>query len=365
MALPRRALGPVAAALLAGLAVLNGALPAPAGASPSAPAASAWKQQKVPAGLKHVVLTGVSCAPRGGRCVTAGYVCARASCGGWEPGRILVTTRPGRRWGVRRSPAPFGSPQAVSCPTASACLITGTKKANGKKTAAILRTVNGGRTWSASPLPTKATLTGLSCPSARTCYAVGTTGGAAASVVIMTRNGGRTWKLRKLPAGVTAVTCASPSSCVALGYGLILTTTDGGTRWLNRHLPRSGDLFSTASCPSARCVAVGTTIDEGAASEATTRNHGATWKLRPGPGFMKDVIAIWCPTPARCTAIGVTLDNAPAIGVSSNGGLSWHYRKDPVRDASLYGVTCDHAGQCVAVGTRNAHRSEPLIIASQ
>lgn len=174
------------------------------------------------------VLTGASCASRGGHCLAVGDLCPRKFCGAWEPGRNLVTSTLGRHWTVRAHPASVGSLQTVACPTASECIVTEIRKASATRTGAILRTANAGRSWSMTVLRRAAALAGLSCPSAKECYAVGSSPTGGRSMLISTKNGGRTWKRKVLTAGLTSITCASPVRCVALGFGLIMSTTDGG-----------------------------------------------------------------------------------------------------------------------------------------
>ena len=67
-----------------------------------------------------------------------------------------------------------------------------------------------------------------------------------------------------VPNGVAVlfgVSCASPSYCLAVGYGdtagMVISTTDGGASWTILTVP-SVETYSGVSCVSAlRCVAVG------------------------------------------------------------------------------------------------------------
>ena len=363
MMLVHRTLSLTAAALLAaGSALLVSAPSASAGTGSSARITGAWKQEPIPAGLNHVVLTGASCAWRGGHCLAVGDLCPRKFCGAWEPGRIVVTSTLGRHWTVRAHPASVGSLQAVSCPTASECIVTGIRKASATRTGAILRTGNAGRSWSMTVLSRAPPLTGVSCPSAKECYAVGSSPTGGRSVLISTKNGGRTWKRKALTAGLTSITCASPVRCVALGFGLIMSTTDGGTHWVRRHLPRSTQFLITASCPSAHCIAVGTSLDMAAASEAVSANSGMSWTAGRGPEFMSELSAIWCPSNTQCAAVGISITNAPGIVVTTNSGRTWANSRIPAQAVALHGVTCTRASRCIAVGQQ---RNGPLILANR
>ena len=73
------------------------------------------------------------------------------------------------------------------------------------------------------------TLRGVACLSPSTCVAVGDSG-----TIVRTTDGGSTWSSQ--PSGTTSVlggvACPSPSTCVAVGNtGTLLRSTDGGSTW--------------------------------------------------------------------------------------------------------------------------------------
>ncbi|MDA8357400.1 MAG: hypothetical protein M0Z95_14165, partial [Actinomycetota bacterium] len=60
----------------------------------------------------------------------------------------------------------------------------------------MLKTADGGSTWSAQILPTQVSrLTGVSCASTSVCEAVGygSSGGSSGGVILGTTDGGSTW----------------------------------------------------------------------------------------------------------------------------------------------------------------------------
>jgi hypothetical protein len=86
----------------------------------------------------------------------------------------------------------------------------------------ILRTTSGGSTWTAERVPaTAASFTDISCPTAGSCAAVGTSIATApeAGLVVLTGDG-NPWKHAAtvtVPQPVAAVSCASVGHCVMAG----------------------------------------------------------------------------------------------------------------------------------------------------
>ena len=102
--------------------------------------------------------------------------------------------------------------------------------------AVILRTQNGGRTWTRT-IPTVAgQLNGIACTDSRHAWAVGTSQTGGHPLVLATTDGGAHWRVqyaaRPLGGELDAVTFADSRHGWAVGHdGLILATTDGGTHW--------------------------------------------------------------------------------------------------------------------------------------
>jgi photosystem II stability/assembly factor-like uncharacterized protein len=59
--------------------------------------------------------------------------------------------------------------------------------------------------------------------------------------------------------------------------GVNLTTSDGGTRWVNRVPDTEPDLFSVSCWSVRRCTAVGRSVWTGQAAVLETADGGATW----------------------------------------------------------------------------------------
>ena len=236
-----------------------------------------------PAGSVGGQLNGVSCAAAKS-CVAVGDYRTAAGAA------ALAESWNGSRWTLSKPPDASGFVVAglnkVSCPSAAYCIAVGNADTN-TGSFAIADSWNG-KTWARTSVPAPAVgkedadLTGVSCPSAKSCVAVGTgtTGRVGGLVSFAEFWNGKTWAAGKIswPKGVSnnllvGVSCASAKSCLAVG-NLDINLNDGGhpgragaTSWngkawtaANVAAPGKGkaSLFTEVSCLSAtNCVAVG------------------------------------------------------------------------------------------------------------
>jgi photosystem II stability/assembly factor-like uncharacterized protein len=93
----------------------------------------------------------------------------------------------------------------------------------------ILKTVNGGTSWSAEPSGTNSKLVSVNFPDAITGYAVGDSG-----IILKTDNGGTTWTVES--SGTTLDLKSVYFTNTQTGYivgngGILLKTSDGGATW--------------------------------------------------------------------------------------------------------------------------------------
>jgi hypothetical protein len=267
--------------------------------TPSAPA--------TPKGSGGGQLLGVSCTAAKS-CVAVGSFFTESG------GAALAESWNGGKWTLSRPPAPKGSVVAelnkVSCTSALHCIAVGSYSSN--TAGFVLADSWNGKIWARMSVPAPAIgkndadLTGVSCPSAKSCVAVGTgtTGLKGGLVSFAEFWSGKTWTTGKIswPKGVSnnflvGVSCSSAKSCLAVG-NLDINVNDGGhtgragaTRWNGRawtatNVPAPGkgktSLFSEVSCPSASaCVAVGQlgpfNTDEGSGLAGFW--NGKSWKL--------------------------------------------------------------------------------------
>jgi hypothetical protein len=224
----------------------------------------------------------------------------------------------GRTWALSRPPEPKGSVAGqlnkVSCTSAAHCIAVGSY---GTNTAGfVLADSWNGRTWARMSVPAPASgkndpdLTGVSCPSAKSCVAVGagSTGRMGGLTSFAEFWNGRSWTAGKIawPKGVsnsllTGVSCTSAKSCLAVG-NVDINVNDGGhsgraaaTMWNGRAwtatkvpAPAKGkvNVFTEVTCPSsASCLAVGQLGPFGTDNGIGLAGfwNGKTWKLVTTP----------------------------------------------------------------------------------
>src|SRR5205085_1972369 len=134
----------------------------------------------------------------------------------------------------------------------------------------LLRSTDGGRTWRRQTSGTAYALSGVACPNASTCVAVGGTcppaitcaAVGAGSTLLRSTDGGRTWSSQPYPLSGTATCLRGAASLRAAlpvvgGGGTLLRSTDGGRTWRRQPSGTTTSLFGVA-CPSpSTCVVVG------------------------------------------------------------------------------------------------------------
>ena len=243
-----------------------------------------WSIMTTPAG-GHVSLAAVSC-PNTKNCFAAGTrnaaVVAKTFIEHWD----------GTHWSIMTSPNPARGGAyltAISCPNTKYCFAVG---ARGSSAQTFVEHWNGARwsiKASANPTghPSYVTLTGVSCANPSICFAVGYAGNSP--FVERWKGNGSRWLISASPTPVPpplptsgseeianvellGVSCASAKSCVAVGYsggsaGSIgaaqsLVEQWNGKRWSIVASPNPTGSVETrlfgVSCPNAAdCNAVG------------------------------------------------------------------------------------------------------------
>ncbi len=300
-----------------------------------------WAVQPVPTpgGATNSFLFGVSCA-------TARTCTAVGSATHANAGTVVLAERLDRnRWTIERLPRPAGRGRrevdylaAVSCPRARSCTAVGfAGNAAGTAGRPLTARFTAAHGWSiaSAPIPTTAKaafLSGVSCPSPRSCAAVGfATSRAGAGVALAERLTADGWALQRIPTPLaatevqlTGVACASPVSCTAAGWfeaggiQVMLTERWDGARWVigrTRYPAGAREVQLTdVACPSSSaCTAVGSFTDTDGLDEPLAEH--------------------WTPH-------GWTIQSTPVLGTPAN-----------LVDAGLAGVSCASAVRCVAVGT--------------
>jgi hypothetical protein len=223
-------------------------------------------------------LYGVSCTSARA-CTAVGGTATRSGL----IGPAIVERWDGRKWSIQPIPTQASATlSAVSCPSVSHCVAVGTSY-GGSGAMPLIEGWDGTK-WSIAQIAKpsgaeEASLSGVSCTSASACIAVGTSDlwkSPQASAVIEAWDGAH-WSIQSAPnpAGVagislSGVSCPSATACVAVGDGLIGRATGGallerwdGTSWSVEPSPNPGPgstPLNAVSCSSPTvCTAVGGT----------------------------------------------------------------------------------------------------------
>jgi hypothetical protein len=220
----------------------------------------------------------------------------------------------------------------IACPAIQLCVAG---DSNGNVVSSTDPT--GGRTaWKVtSPDHADARLSGTFCFSADRCV------GAAYFVAV-----GKALGLAD-PVDVLGLSCPRTDLCVAAGYGVVLTSINGGTSWTKTDL---GDHpIAGFSCPTIHlCVALDT---GGSVAVSTNPTGGAAawkWTLIDGDGrtFDRATSGISCPSDTLCVAVD-NLGNIVTSTHPTGGATAW--KVNAVGRYYLTAVSCPATDLCVAI----------------
>ena len=245
----------------------------------------------------------------------------------------------------------------VTCPTPTSCLAVGESGSGGGSGVthkAFALRWNGSK-WSIVKSPTlpngKAfTLAGESCPSAKSCFAVGGAEFQAFPGAVVARWSGTTWSAADLGVpsygSLTAVSCSSPSSCFATGTDIgasaelkTVVMRWNGTRWTRVPSPNFPQGYENTlddvTCTSATgCLAVGSAslAHQGPFSTLALRWDGKAWSrtrsVDPDPQF--NVLAgVSCSTATNCFAVGSSGSATTPAPIERWKGKTWSMSAHP------------------------------------
>jgi hypothetical protein len=239
--------------------------------------------------------------------------------------------------------------------------------------------------WSIAPTPNPTALSvaefsGVSCPTATNCTAVGDADSAdlTSSQTFVEHWNGTTWTV--VPTDLTvhgqlhAVSCPTATNCTAVGVrgNSALTTAKtliehwNGTTWTIVPSPNPTALplatLTGVSCPtSVNCTAVGFAGNTGLTTVKALIEHwnGTTWTIAASvnPAALPLVLlqGVSCPSATSCTVVGVAEN--PSSGtvrglVERWNGKTWTLvaSPNPTGQAALNAVSCPTATNCTAVG---------------
>jgi hypothetical protein len=231
----------------------------------------------------------------------------------------------------------------------------------------------------------------VSCPSATSCWAVGSAdvqiGGPTLNQVL--RWNGRTWSGVATPnpggtafgaiSEVAGIGCASTAMCWAVGSssGPSGSALNQALRWNGRKwsliaAPSPGGIAAAdvseldgVSCPSAdSCWAVGDYHKGSATLNQVLHWNGRKWRLVTAPnratasGDTNVLSDVWCTSPASCWAVGDSSRGSTHLNqILQWNGRMWSLVPTPEPGgtrggdfSALRGLSCAAVGSCWAVG---------------
>jgi hypothetical protein len=246
---------------------------------------------------------------------------------------LLATAGPASAaggWTVQYPPNPAGSINSslngVSCAVSSTCIAVGGYYVPASNTDLSLAEEWNGSSWVIQPTPNpsgsvSAGFVAVSCPVAAQCEGVGgySTAIAGADSPLAEQWNGTAWAIQSTPAlayggDFSGVSCPSASVCIAVGTAYTSNNTDNlaekwnGTNWSRQIMPTptGGAGLSAVSCPSATsCTAIG---DSGGVSGVTLAEgwDGSSWTIEstPDPHGYGFPLGISCTAVTTCTSTG-------------------------------------------------------------
>ena len=206
---------------------------------------------------------------------------------------LLAESRSGSTWTVVNIPDPgAGQLSGISCKSASACEAVGSF-VSGATTETLAEAWNGS-TWSiqATPNPGGATgsqLSDVSCKSASSCEAVGQFTSGGATQTLAEAWNGSSWAIQSTPnvsgatnSALSGVSCPSATVCEAVGDSstgsnfATLAEVWNGSSWAIQTTPNGGTSFNQLSGVSCTAAAACTAVGNGLAE----RWNGTSWSLQ-------------------------------------------------------------------------------------
>lgn len=278
---------------------------------------ASWTQEVIPAGLKKGA-AGIDCPALNTCYATSGYGVIKTTNGtDWS---LLAGSST-----VTETSAPSTS---ISCPTTLICFVTSGLSLNSSQD--VYETTDGGASWHeiATCASCAGSVTGtiqfnesgISCPSATTCYAPGYESqfGNTSAAMLTTSDGGSTWSVQQGMFGGASTLygsdCLTQTQCWVVGqpsgilgeptYPYVASTTDG-TTWSPYTTGQTssfggGEPGGTISCvSSSACVVVNRLV----VGVFVTTDGGSDWTNEALPSGAGQVFGTSCVTTGQCFAV--------------------------------------------------------------
>lgn len=182
-----------------------------------------------------------------------------------------------------------------------------------------------------------------------TGYAVGGPGpdwnAAGPATLVKTTNGGLSWTAQTLStlSWMDGLDCKDAAICWAAGrYGAILLTTDGGASWYGgNNVPGYGGFLM-----SAQWTGVGNTVLIGGGCSRILRSENGVDFYLIEAGGCYDQTDFACPVAGSCYSAA----GGPAVYRTTDNGLTWLQRSTGETSAYYQGVACTSANTCWVAG---------------
>jgi photosystem II stability/assembly factor-like uncharacterized protein len=277
--------------------------------------------------------------------------CFPAEQTGWmvgELGRIIRTTDGGKTW-VRQDAGTKRPFLAMSCLDAKTAWIAG-------KEGIVYGTKDGGDTWTALKTNSNRHIFAIDFANATRGHAAGDYG-----TMVHTEDGGATWTVMRVPESVVlpdsaldtgvepgdvnlySVSYGDADHVWAVGeFGIVMTSSDGGTTWTQQHTPVENTLFGVRFVDARRGWAVG--VDS---LIIRTEDGGATWTVQHPPISQRSLYDV-----AVRGDNGWIVGDSGTVFKSGDGGATWTVEPTPIQLAArwLRSVAMSSSGVGLAVG---------------
>ena len=282
-------------------------------------------------------------------------------------------------WSIMPSPRPPGNGSVgvdgVSCPSTTNCYAVGSQSPpNGAIAAPAFIEHWNGHSWSIMSSPTGAAstfLSGVSCRSTTSCFAVGVSQDQFAKTLVE-RLSGKRWSIMSSPnpagsanSSLSGVSCRG-TSCFAVGstrvsHWMTLVEHWAGNHWSIVTSPNPTGFQSAnlggVSCPSTMsCFAVGLAQFRSSYEALMEHWNGHRWSIMPSPTLAgANMRTVSCSTTATCMAVGsYSVGGIDNTLVEAWNGHTWSVTPSPNPTGSigtvLNGVSCPTSTHCFAVG---------------
>ena len=251
-------------------------------------------------------------------------------------------------------------------------------------------------TWAIAPSPNTSStqnndLSAVSCTSPTACVSVGAFNNGTNDQTLVETWNGTTWSITPSPNtsptqnnNLNAVSCPSPKTCVAVGYSYdgtrfrTLIETWDGTAWTITSSPDTSstmhDILNGVSCTSSSaCVAVGRYESDTNERTLIETWDGTAWSIAVSPNAsttMPNVLeSVSCTSPRACTSVGYYSDGSNDLTlVEAWDGTAWSITPSPNPSTSqsnyLAGVSCSSPAACAAAGVSNNGTNDQTLILS-